>query len=90
MSVRVGVRDFRENLREWLDRAEAGEEILVTERGRPKVRVVSAPAETTLERLVRDGFARLPTKPRMPLPPPIPVEGSPVTEIILEQRGSRR
>jgi prevent-host-death family protein len=88
VTVQVGIRDFRENLREWLDRAEAGEEVLVTDRGRPKVRVVSAPAETTLERLTREGLVRLPTMPRVPLPPPIPVEGSPVTDAILEQRSS--
>ena len=42
MTVEVGVRELRENLAEWLDRAAAGEDILVTERGKPKVRLTQA------------------------------------------------
>lgn len=88
MGVTVGVSEFRENLSHWLDRAAAGEEVVVTERGRSKVRVTAATAETTLERLAREGRVTLPTRPRGPLPPPIPVKGggSPVTDILLEQR----
>ena len=40
MSVTVGVREFRANLRAYLDRVEAGEELVVTERGRPVARVI--------------------------------------------------
>jgi len=87
MSVRVGVKDLREHLAEWLDRAESGEEILVTERGRPKARILGATAETTLERLAREGLVTLPKRSRRPLPAPIPgVEGSPVTDAILDAR----
>ena len=55
MSVRVGVREFRENLRAWLDRAEAGEEVIVTERGIAKVKVTAPHAENVLDRLIREG-----------------------------------
>jgi prevent-host-death family protein len=86
--VKVGVKEFRENLADWLDRVEAGEtEVLVTDRGKPKVRLVRADTQATLERLAAEGAITLPTKPKRPLPPPIPVEGSPVTDIILEHRG---
>jgi hypothetical protein len=37
--VTVGVRDFRENLRAYLERVKAGEELLITERGRPIARI---------------------------------------------------
>ena len=88
MSVTVGVREFRENLSEWLDRAAAGEDVVITERGRSKVRITAATAETTLERLVREGLVTPPDRRlRSPLPPPIPVEGSPVTDEILRARG---
>jgi prevent-host-death family protein len=74
MTVEVGVRELRENLAEWLDRAAAGEDILVTERGKPKVRLTAA--ETVLDRLAREGRITRATGPRRPLPPPIEMEGS--------------
>ena len=90
MTVRVGVREFRENLSMWLDRAAAGEEIVVTERGAPKVRIEAANAESLLARLVREGRATPPTKPRRP----VALEGdgdgsSPVTDSLFEQRRSK-
>ena len=74
MSVEVGVRELRENLAEWLDRAAAGEEIVVTERGKPKARLTAA--ETILDCLAREGRLRRATRPRRPLPPPIEMQGS--------------
>ena len=53
MRVEVGVRELRENLSDWLDRAAAGEEILVTERGKPKA-VITA-AESAWDCMVREG-----------------------------------
>jgi prevent-host-death family protein len=87
--VRVGVKEFRENLADWLDRVEAGEVVvLVTDRGKPKARIVRADAQANLARLAAEGRVDLPTRPkRRQLPPPIPVDGSPVTDIILEHRG---
>jgi prevent-host-death family protein len=72
--VEVGVRELRENLAEWLDRASAGEEILVTERGKPKARLSAA--ASVLDRLERAGRIRRATGARTPLPPPIEMEGS--------------
>lgn len=85
----VGVRELRENLRAFLDRVKAGEDVIVTERGKPVARLVAPTGtEDRLARLIAEGRARPPLRPRAPLPPPIPVEGS-VTEILLEQRRSR-
>jgi len=74
MAVEVGVRELRENLAAWLDRAAAGEEIVITERGKPKARLTAA--ESVLDRLAREGRIRRPTGPRRPLPSPIEMEGS--------------
>jgi len=74
MAVEVGVRELRENLSEWLDRASAGEEIVVTERGKPKARLSAA--ETAYDRLVREGVITPAKGPRRPLPPPMEMEGS--------------
>lgn len=74
MAVEVGVRELRENLATWLDRAAAGEEILITERGRPKARL--SPAETVLDLLEREGKITRPTGTRRPLPTPTQMKGS--------------
>ena len=86
MRVEVGVRELRENLAEWLDRAAAGEEILVTERGKPKA-VLSA-AETAYDRMVRSGRLIPPTGPRTPLPPPVKMEeGATLSDFLMWSRG---
>lgn len=86
MRVEVGVRELRENLAEWLDRASAGEEILVTERGSPKALITPATGESLLDRLVREGLATPPSRRTRPLSPPIRVEGNPVSDEIIRQR----
>jgi len=90
MAVEVGVRELRESLSAWLDRAAAGEEVIVTERGKPKARL--SPLQTDediIARLVREGRATAPTRARQALPPVISVEGSPVTDALLEQRRAK-
>jgi prevent-host-death family protein len=39
----VGVRELKQHLSDYLDRAERGEIITITERGRPKVLLVALP-----------------------------------------------
>ena len=89
MSVEVGVREFRESLSDWLDRAAAGENVIVTERGMPKVRVVAATAESIVEQLVREGRATPAIRPRRRLRPVPEVTASPVTDMLLEQRRAK-
>jgi len=89
MAVEVGVRELRESLSEWLDRAAAGEDVIVTERGKPKVRMSAATGEHIIDQLVREGRARAAKGPRGPLPPPIPVKGNPVTDALLQQRRAK-
>lgn len=72
MRVEVGVRELRENLAEWLDRAAAGEEILVTERGKPKALLTAA--ESDWDRMVREGRITPARGNAKPLPPPIRYE----------------
>lgn len=89
MSVEVGVRELRENLSEWLDRAAGGEDVIVTERGKPKVRLSPATGEHILDQLVREGRARAAKGPRGALPPPISVKGNPATDALLEHRRTK-
>jgi prevent-host-death family protein len=74
MAVEVGVRELRENLAAWLERAAAGEEIVVTDRGKPKARLTAA--ETVIDRLAREGKVRGATRRRRRLPAPIEMQGS--------------
>jgi prevent-host-death family protein len=55
VSVTVGVRKFRENLKEYLDRAKAGEEVVITERGRRIARLIGA---SKLDQLIAEGRVR--------------------------------
>ena len=89
MRVEVGVRELRENLAEWLDRAAAGEEILVTERGKPKALLTHA--EPAYERMVREGHITPRTGTGPPeLPPRIEPKGDGPTlsEYLLWVRGA--
>ncbi len=84
---RTGVREFRENLAHWIDIAAAGEDVIVTERGEPRVRVTDASAQAFFAQLVRDGKVRPPTKPWRPLKARVRVEGEPVSEEIFRGHG---
>ncbi len=88
MTVSVGVRELRGNLREFLDRVQAGEEVIVTEHGKPVARIVP-PQGSRLDELIAQGIVTPAKKPRTPLPPPVPIKGS-VVELLLEERRADR
>ena len=56
----VAVSDLRAHLREWLERAGEGEEIVVTDRGTPIARIVGVEAATIIERLTESGVISRP------------------------------
>jgi prevent-host-death family protein len=92
MVVRVGVRDLRENLRSWLDRVKAGDEIVITERGKGVARLQALdPPKSRLEELIELGIVRPPLRAERhridvsKLPKMTP--GPTLTDILLEQRG---
>jgi prevent-host-death family protein len=61
----TGVTELRSSLSEALARVKAGEEVLVTEHGRPIARIVplsAAAPEATTGELVRSGLLRAPKK----------------------------
>jgi prevent-host-death family protein len=85
----VGVRELKNQLSGFLDRVKAGEEITVTEHGRPIARLTSiSPDVERMAALVdagivippRQGQRRLPSK-RVRLTP-----GMPLTEVVAQQR----
>jgi prevent-host-death family protein len=87
VSVTVGVRELRENLSAYLDRVQAGEEVIVTERGRRVARIVGP---SKLDQLIAEGRANPPRRAKQPvrledLPA---VDGSPgLAEVAIRDKG---
>jgi prevent-host-death family protein len=84
----VAVSDLRAHLSDWLGRARAGDEIVVTDHGVPVARLVGIEAATTLERLVSSGVIARPVRPVRPRAAGIdrPRTRRPLSELIDEQR----
>lgn len=54
----VGVRELKQHLSEYLDRAAQGEIIRVTDRGEPKALLVPLPGRLLLDRGIAEGWVR--------------------------------
>lgn len=92
MVVRVGVRDLRENLAAWLDRVQVGDEVIVTERGRPVARLGPVEHRSRLEELIAQGRITPAKKPWTPIDwsKQSRLEGRPtLSDYIVEDRRSR-
>lgn len=62
----VAVTDLRAHLSEWLDRARAGGEVVITDRGVPVARLLGLSSTATLERLTGEGVIGRPAAARRP------------------------
>jgi prevent-host-death family protein len=85
--AQVGVRDLKNNLSRYLDRVQRGEEIIVTEHGRPVARLSSLdyPSDR-LAALVASGAVRPPRSHQRQRPARrIKAKGS-VSDLVAEQR----
>jgi len=89
----VGVRELKNRLTYYLRRAGKGEEVIVTERGRPVAVLRSlqhldraAGLETRLSRLAALGIVTLPTRKGFGRTRPLRISGPPVSRAILEDR----
>ena len=58
VSVEVGVRELRDHLSRYLERVKAGEELTVTEHGRPIAHVVAPRPRDRWDELVAQGLIR--------------------------------
>jgi prevent-host-death family protein len=54
--MEVGVRELKAKLSEYLGRAAAGEELVVTDRGRPVARLVPLDVDDPIARGIEDGW----------------------------------
>lgn len=83
----VGIRELKNGLSGYIDRVREGEEVIVTDRGRPVARLSPlGAAQDRLAELVAAGVVRPPSSPGRYLPKRrIAAKGS-VSELVAEQR----
>jgi prevent-host-death family protein len=81
----VGVRELRDHLSRYLGQVQAGQEVVVTERGRAIARVLPIGGERTIDRLIREGLVTPAKQPRRRRPRPLRSAG-PVSDLVVEQR----
>jgi prevent-host-death family protein len=60
----VGIAHLRRDLKEWLGRAQNGDEVIVTDRGKPVARLTGIDVPFILERLVAEGRISQPRRSR--------------------------
>lgn len=87
---RVGIKELKNRLTKYLRRTKGGEEVIVTERGRPIAliqRIQSAERIQSLEaRLAASGLVTLPTRRPLRRVRLVKVSGTPLSKNILEDR----
>lgn len=91
----VGTAELRQNLSKYLEAVQAGEELVITERGRPVARIIPfvEGGEAQLQELVRAGILRPRTRD-LPedfwrRPKPEDPEGA-VLQVLLQERTEGR
>lgn len=81
----VGIRELKAKLSEFLDRAAAGETIVVTSRGKAKVEIRPLSTESRIEQGIREGWIK-PGRGR-PNATPLRLKGRmTVAEVMAEDR----
>jgi prevent-host-death family protein len=87
--AQVGVREFRSELRRWIDLVQRGEDVVITERGRPVARLIGASASHPLDELIAAGIvtpAKGVKRPSSSYPRVKPRRGGVVSDLVIEQR----
>ncbi|WP_419926891.1 type II toxin-antitoxin system Phd/YefM family antitoxin [Candidatus Poriferisocius sp.] len=84
----VAVAELRANLRHWLSRARDGDEVVVTERGIPVVKIVGLESASAIESLIQQGVIARPSSQNRPVATgrQRPRSHSPVSDLVAEQR----
>lgn len=62
--MEVGIRELKARLSEFVERAQRGETIYVTDRGRPKAILAPLPGRHRLDEGIAEGWIRPPNAPR--------------------------
>lgn len=83
--MEVGVRELRDNLSRYLERVRAGEEVVVTDRGRAIARVSPVGTERALDRLISEGIVTPATRPKGRSGQPTKAKGT-ASDLVADQR----
>ncbi len=89
--VDVAISTLRAELSSWIERVRAGEEVVVTDRGRPVVRLVAVDAAPLLAQLEQRGVLSAPPRAARPSgrgTTRVQARG-PAAELVSEQRRPR-
>lgn len=87
LAAEVGIRELKNGLSSFIDRVRSGEELIVTDRGRPVARLT--PIDATQDRLadlIAAGIVRSPTNRERHVPPRRVKAGAEVSDLATEQR----
>lgn len=83
----VGIRELKNELSKYIDRVRAGEEVIVTDRGRPVARLSSLDQSTDrLADLIAAGLVRPPASAKRHRPRPRIKASGTVSDLVAEQR----
>ena len=82
----VGIRVLRDNLSRYISRVREGEEVIVTDHGKPVARIAPLDQPGLLERLVAGGVVTLPLDRERTSPDRRVRPTAPVSPLIIEDR----
>jgi len=83
---RIGIRELRQRASDYVRLAERGEQIEITDRGRPVALLVPVPQGSTRERLIAEGRLKVGGGDPLRLGPPPPTPpGEPTLSEVLEE-----
>jgi len=88
----VGVAQLRRELKDWLDRAQSGDEVVITERGRPVARLSGIDIAPLLDQLTEQRQISSPPDTARPTArgrKRVQARGS-VAELVVTERAARR
>ena len=82
----TGIRELRDHLSRYLERVQAGEEVTVTDRGRPVARLVPVGQPRPFDRLVAEGIIEPAATSRRNRPAKRVAVNAAVSDLVAEQR----
>lgn len=88
----VGVAQLRRELKDWLERVQSGDEVVITERGRPVARLSGIDAAPLLDQLAEQGHVSGPATARRPTArgrKRVTARGD-VSDLVVAERDARR
>ena len=85
--MEVGIRELRADLSRLVKLVHAGEELVVTDHGKPVARLIPMNGERKIDRMIREGLV-IPAPNRGRRTVPKPIEGAgPLSDLVIEGRG---